>query len=63
MVRLKECGMPRIDKSVGIIMEVIPANMSLRWINGGIIAYWGVGHHMNGRRVSKAGLEVINGPS
>lgn len=63
MVRLKTQGIPNIDNSIGIVMEVIPPNEKLRWLDGGIVAYWGEGHHMNGRRCSTMGLEVLNGPS
>jgi hypothetical protein len=57
LVKQRSIGMPRQDKSIGVILEVRENPDPHRC--PAVLAYWGPGHKMNDRYVTSIGLEVV----
>ncbi len=64
LVRLREMGMPRQDKTIGIVMEIRPKPKGSPFHSNelwdSILVYWKQGHRMNERWVVRSSLEVIS---
>ena len=64
LVRLRELGMPRQDKTIGIVRKICPKpegspyHSREEWDS--VLVYWKQGHRMNERWTVRGSLEVIS---
>ena len=64
LVRQRDLGMSRQDKTIGIVMEIrpkpkgSPGHSNELWDS--VLVYWKQGHRMNERWMVRSSLEVIS---